>query len=173
MRNHWLFLLYVLPGSAVDVGTVGKVKEDLRDWRFSRDFFVGDAGMVSRASLRTPSQGGGKTLPAIPLIRPGACPVLPSGNVSSASRRDVLPTPRRSGKTPRRSPSSPACASSWPSSTPWFEQERAGMKRFLALDSEDSRSFLSLPKSSKVNFLSFPRPLSSGPPIPHFSRMKK
>jgi hypothetical protein len=97
MRNHWLFSLYVLPGSAVDVGTVDKVKEDLRVWRFWRDFFVGDAGTVSRASLRTPARGG--------------------------------------GKTPRRSPSSPACASSWPSSTPWFEQKSTGMKRFLVLDS--------------------------------------
>ena len=46
--RHWVF-----PGNTVVVTTVARVKEDLRGWQLTRCLFVGDAGMVSQADLRT------------------------------------------------------------------------------------------------------------------------
>ncbi len=54
--RHWVF-----PGNTVDVKTVKKVKADLKGWNLGRCVFVGDAGMVSGANLRTLSLGGGST----------------------------------------------------------------------------------------------------------------
>jgi Transposase DDE domain len=62
--RHWVF-----PGNTVDVTTVAKVKEDLRGWKLSRCVFVGDAGMVSAANLRTLSLGGGKYIVCMPMTQ--------------------------------------------------------------------------------------------------------
>jgi hypothetical protein len=62
--RHWVF-----PGNTVDVSTVSRVKEDLKGWQLSRCLFVGDAGMVSQANLRSLSRGGGKYLLAMPMRR--------------------------------------------------------------------------------------------------------
>jgi hypothetical protein len=62
--RHWVF-----PGNTVDVTTVKKVKEDLRGWKLGRCVFVGDAGMVSDANLRTLARGGGKYIVCMPLKR--------------------------------------------------------------------------------------------------------
>jgi len=64
--RHWIF-----PGNTVDVTTVAKVKEDLRGWKLGRCVFVGDAGMVSAANLRTLSLGGGKYIVCMPLTQGG------------------------------------------------------------------------------------------------------
>lgn len=64
--RHWIF-----PGNTVDVTTVAKVKEDLRGWKLGRCVFVGDAGMVSAANLRTLSLGGGKYIVCMPITRGG------------------------------------------------------------------------------------------------------
>jgi hypothetical protein len=64
--RHWIF-----PGNTVDVDTVKRVKADLRGWRLGRCVFVGDAGMVSRANLRTLSLGGGKYIVCMPVHRGG------------------------------------------------------------------------------------------------------
>lgn len=64
--RHWIF-----PGNTVDVTTVAKVKEDLRGWKLGRCVFVGDAGMVSAANLRTLSLGGGKYIVCMPVTRGG------------------------------------------------------------------------------------------------------
>ncbi len=61
--RHWIF-----PGNTVDVTTVEKVKRDLRGWKLGRCVFVGDAGMVSAANLRTLSLGGGKYIVCMPLL---------------------------------------------------------------------------------------------------------
>jgi hypothetical protein len=60
--RHWVF-----PGNTVDVTTVEQVKQDLRGWKLGRCVFVGDAGMVSEANLRTLSLGGGKYIVCMPL----------------------------------------------------------------------------------------------------------
>jgi transposase len=62
--RHWVF-----PGNTVDVTTVAKVKADLKDWRLTRCLFVGDAGMVSAANLKTLARGGGKYLMCVPMKR--------------------------------------------------------------------------------------------------------
>lgn len=62
--RHWVF-----PGNTVDVTTVEKVKADLKDWQLTRCLFVGDAGMVSAANLKTLSRGGGKYLVCVPIRR--------------------------------------------------------------------------------------------------------
>ena len=62
--RHWVF-----PGNTVDVSTVAQVKEDLRGWRLSRCVFVGDAGMVSKANLKTLSLGGGRYIVGMPMRR--------------------------------------------------------------------------------------------------------
>jgi len=62
--RHWVF-----PGNTVDVTTIDRVKADLKDWQLSRCLFVGDAGMVSKANLKTLSAGGGKYLVCVPMRR--------------------------------------------------------------------------------------------------------
>ena len=62
--RHWVF-----PGNTVDVTTVERVKADLKGWQLSRCLFVGDAGMVSAANLKTLSRGGGKYLVCVPMRR--------------------------------------------------------------------------------------------------------
>lgn len=62
--RHWVF-----PGNTVDVTTVEKVKADLKGWQLTRCLFVGDAGMVSAANLKTLSRGGGKYLVCVPMRR--------------------------------------------------------------------------------------------------------
>ena len=62
--RHWVF-----PGNTVDVTTVQKVKADLKEWRLGRCLFVGGAGMVSAANLKTLSRGGGKYLLCMPMGR--------------------------------------------------------------------------------------------------------
>ena len=62
--RHWVF-----PGNTVDVTTVRQVKADLKEWRLGRCLFVGDAGMVSAANLKTLSLGGGKYLLCMPMGR--------------------------------------------------------------------------------------------------------
>jgi hypothetical protein len=62
--RHWIF-----PGNTVDVATIEQVKADLRGWQLSRCLFVGDAGMVSAANLKTLSRGGGKYLVCVPMRR--------------------------------------------------------------------------------------------------------
>jgi Transposase DDE domain len=62
--RHWVF-----PGNTVDVTTVAKVKADLKDWQLTRCLFVGDAGMVSAANLKTLAKGGGKYLMCVPMKR--------------------------------------------------------------------------------------------------------
>ena len=64
--RHWVF-----PGNTVDVKTVKKVKADLKGWNLGRCVFVGDAGMVSGANLRTLSLGGGKYIVCMPVHRGG------------------------------------------------------------------------------------------------------
>lgn len=64
--RHWVF-----PGNTVDVKTVKQVKADLKGWNLGRCVFVGDAGMVSRANLRTLSLGGGKYIVCVPVHRGG------------------------------------------------------------------------------------------------------
>ena len=64
--RHWVF-----PGNTVDVKTVQQFKADLRGWSLGRCVFVGDAGMVSRANLRTLSLGGGKYIVCMPVSRGG------------------------------------------------------------------------------------------------------
>ena len=64
--RHWVF-----PGNTVDVKTVEQVKADLKGWSLGRCVFVGDAGMVSRANLRTLSLGGGKYIVCMPVQRGG------------------------------------------------------------------------------------------------------
>jgi hypothetical protein len=60
--RHWVF-----PGNTVDVTTVERVKADLRGWRLNRCLFVGDAGMVSEANLKTLSRGGGRYILCMPI----------------------------------------------------------------------------------------------------------
>ena len=62
--RHWVF-----PGNTVDVTTVARVKQDLRDWRLTRCLFVGDAGMVSAANFKALAAGGGKYLMCMPMRR--------------------------------------------------------------------------------------------------------
>lgn len=62
--RHWVF-----PGNTVDVTTVERVKADLKGWQLSRCLFVGDAGMVSAANLKTLARGGGKYLVCMPMRR--------------------------------------------------------------------------------------------------------
>jgi len=62
--RHWIF-----PGNTVDVTTVEKVRQDLRQWKLGRCVFVGDAGMVSEENLKTLSRGGGKYIVAVPTGR--------------------------------------------------------------------------------------------------------
>jgi hypothetical protein len=62
--RHWVF-----PGNTIDVTTIERVKADLKDWQLSRCLFVGDAGMVSKANLKTLSAGGGKYLVCVPMRR--------------------------------------------------------------------------------------------------------
>lgn len=62
--RHWVF-----PGNTVDVTTVERVKADLRGWQLNRCLFVGDAGMVSEANLKTLSRGGGRYLLCMPIQR--------------------------------------------------------------------------------------------------------
>jgi hypothetical protein len=64
--RHWVF-----PGNTVDVTTVEQVKTDLRGWRLNRCLFVGDAGMVSEANLRTLGRGGGRYILCLPIQRGG------------------------------------------------------------------------------------------------------
>jgi hypothetical protein len=51
------------------VTTVHQVKADLKDWKLGHCLFVGDAGMVSTANLKTLSRGGGKYLLCMPMGR--------------------------------------------------------------------------------------------------------
>jgi hypothetical protein len=62
--RHWVF-----PGNTVDVTTVERVKADLKGWQLSRCLFVGDAGMVSEANLKTLGRGGGKYIVCVPMRR--------------------------------------------------------------------------------------------------------
>jgi hypothetical protein len=62
--SHWVF-----PGHTVDVTTVAQVKADLKGWKLSRCVFVGDAGMVSQANLKTLSESGGKYILCMPMRR--------------------------------------------------------------------------------------------------------
>lgn len=62
--RHWIF-----PGNTVDVTTVAGVRADLVGWRLSRCVFVGDAGMVSEANLKTLAAGGGRYILCQPLGR--------------------------------------------------------------------------------------------------------
>jgi len=62
--RHWVF-----PGNTVDVTTVAKVKQDLKDWQLTRCLFVGDAGMVSAANFKALAAGGGKYLMCMPMRR--------------------------------------------------------------------------------------------------------
>jgi len=62
--RHWVF-----PGNTVDVTTVEQVKADLRGWQLSRCLFVGDAGMVSEANLKSLGRGGGKYIVCVPMRR--------------------------------------------------------------------------------------------------------
>ncbi|MFQ5720816.1 MAG: IS1634 family transposase [Acidobacteriota bacterium] len=64
--RHWVFA-----GNTVDVDTIQQVKADLRGWKLGRCVFVGDAGMVSRANLRTLSLGGGRYIVCMPVHRGG------------------------------------------------------------------------------------------------------
>ncbi len=64
--RHWVF-----PGNTVDVTTVERVKADLRGWQLNRCLFVGDAGMVSNANLKTLSRGGGRYILCMPIHRGG------------------------------------------------------------------------------------------------------
>ena len=64
--RHWVF-----PGNTVDVTTVERVKADLRGWQLNRCLFVGDAGMVSQANLKTLSRGGGRYILCMPIQRGG------------------------------------------------------------------------------------------------------
>ncbi len=64
--RHWVF-----PGNTVDVTTVERVKADLRGWQLNRCLFVGDAGMVSRANLKTLSRGGGRYILCMSIHRGG------------------------------------------------------------------------------------------------------
>ena len=63
--RHWVF-----PGNTVDVTTVKQVKADLKGWQLNRCLFVGDAGMVSAANLKSLSRGGGRYILCMP-IPPG------------------------------------------------------------------------------------------------------
>ena len=42
---------WVFPGNTTDVGTVGKVRSDLRGWNLNRAIFVADAGKNSPAHV--------------------------------------------------------------------------------------------------------------------------
>ena len=64
--RHWVF-----PGNTVDVTTVKQVKADLKGWQLNRCLFVGDAGMVSAANLKTLSRGGGRYILCMPIHRGG------------------------------------------------------------------------------------------------------
>jgi transposase len=64
--RHWVF-----PGNTVDVTTVKQVKADLKGWHLNRCLFVGDAGMVSAANLKTLSRGGGRYILCMPIHRGG------------------------------------------------------------------------------------------------------
>jgi transposase len=64
--RHWVF-----PGNTVDVTTVRQVKADLKGWQLNRCLFVGDAGMVSAANLKTLSLGGGRYILCMPIHRGG------------------------------------------------------------------------------------------------------
>ncbi|MDX1300267.1 MAG: IS1634 family transposase [Pseudomonas sp.] len=64
--RHWVF-----PGNTVDVSTVKRVKADLKGWHLNRCLFVGDAGMVSAANLKTLSQGGGRYILCMPIHQGG------------------------------------------------------------------------------------------------------
>ncbi len=48
-----------------------RVKADLRGWRLNRCLFVGDAGMVSEANLKTLGRGGGRYILCMPIHRGG------------------------------------------------------------------------------------------------------
>ena len=58
---------WVFRGDTVDVTTVAQVKADLRGWKLTRCVFVGDAGIVSEANLRTLAAGGGKYILCMPV----------------------------------------------------------------------------------------------------------
>jgi hypothetical protein len=58
---------WVFPGNTVDVGTVARVREDLRGWNLSRVLFVGDAGMYSAENKKVLSSAGGRYLLATPM----------------------------------------------------------------------------------------------------------
>jgi hypothetical protein len=62
--RHWVF-----SGDTVDVTTVEQVKKDLKGWQLGRCVFVGDAGMVSEANLKTLSLGGGRYIVCVPMRR--------------------------------------------------------------------------------------------------------
>jgi transposase len=64
--RHWVFA-----GNTVDVTTVERVKADLRGWQLNRCLFVGDAGMVSEANLKTLSRGGRHYILCLPIQRGG------------------------------------------------------------------------------------------------------
>jgi transposase len=64
--RHWVF-----PGNTVDVTTVKQIKADLKGWQLNRCLFVGDAGMVSAANLKTLSRGGGRYILCMPIHRGG------------------------------------------------------------------------------------------------------
>ena len=59
--------LEAFPDNTVDVTTLERVKADLRGWRLNRCLFVGDAGMLSEANLKTLSRGGGRYLLCMPI----------------------------------------------------------------------------------------------------------
>jgi hypothetical protein len=60
---------WVLPGATVDVTTVQRVKDDLRQMRLGRALFVGDAGLYARANLAELSKGAGRYILATPIGR--------------------------------------------------------------------------------------------------------
>lgn len=60
--RHWVF-----PGNTVDVTTVQKIRDDLRDWQLSRCVFVGDAGMVSEENLANLAKDNGQYLVCTPV----------------------------------------------------------------------------------------------------------
>ncbi len=64
--RHWVF-----PGNTVDVTTVEQVKAELKGWHLNRCLFVGDAGMLPAANLRTLSRGGGRYILCMPIHRGG------------------------------------------------------------------------------------------------------
>lgn len=82
--RHWVF-----PGNTVDVTTVAKVKEDLRGWRLNRCVFVGDAGMISKANLKTLALGGGRYILGAPMRRGDAVSKQVLGRAGRYQRVDA------------------------------------------------------------------------------------